>query len=45
MMKDAPVIRISPYGKGCLHDFLSGSTVQDVAMNPVRPLIVIGSRE
>jgi nucleotide-binding universal stress UspA family protein len=41
--QDVSVIWISSYGKGCLHDFLLGSTVQDVAMNSTRPVIVIRS--
>ncbi len=43
--EDVSVIWISSYGKGCLHDFLIGSTVQDVAMNAARPVIVIRSWE
>jgi nucleotide-binding universal stress UspA family protein len=43
--QDASVIWISSYGKGCLHDFLLGSTVQDVAMKSTRPVIVIRSWE
>jgi len=43
--QDVSVIWISSYGKGCLHDFLLGSTVQDVAMNSTRPVIVIRSWE
>jgi nucleotide-binding universal stress UspA family protein len=43
--QDVSVIWISSYGKGCLHDFLLGSTVQDVAMNATRPVIVIRSWE
>jgi len=43
--QDVSVIWISSYGKGCLHDFLIGSTVQDVAMNAARPVIVIRSWE
>jgi len=43
--QDISVIWISSYGKGCLHDFLIGSTVQDVAMNAARPVIVIRSWE
>ena len=42
---DVSVTWISSYGKGCLHDFLLGSTVQDVAMNSTRPVIVIRSWE
>jgi nucleotide-binding universal stress UspA family protein len=41
--KDVSVIWISSYGKGCLHDLLLGSVVQDVAMNSARPVIVIRS--
>jgi nucleotide-binding universal stress UspA family protein len=41
--QDVSVIWISSYGKGCLHDFLLGSTVQDVAMKSTRPVIVIRS--
>jgi nucleotide-binding universal stress UspA family protein len=41
--KDASVIWISSYGKGCLNDFLLGSVVQDVAMNAARPVMVIRS--
>jgi len=41
--KDVSVIWISSYGKGCLHDFLLGSVVQDVAMKSARPVIVIRS--
>jgi nucleotide-binding universal stress UspA family protein len=43
--QDVSVIWISSYGKGCLHDFLLGSTVQNVAMNSTRPVVVIRSRE
>jgi len=43
--QDVSVIWISSYGKGCLYDFLLGSTVQDVAMNSTRPVIVIRSWE
>lgn len=43
--QDVSVIWISSYGKGCLHDFLLGSTVQDVAMNATRPVVVIRSWE
>ena len=43
--QDVSVIWISSFGKGCLHDFLLGSTVQDVAMNSTRPVVVIRSRE
>jgi nucleotide-binding universal stress UspA family protein len=43
--QDVSVIWISSYGKGCLHDFLLGSTVQDVAMKSTRPVIVIRSWE
>jgi len=38
---DVSVIWISSYGKGCLHDFLLGSTVNDVVMNTKRPVIII----
>lgn len=41
--QDVSVIWISSYGKGCLHDFLLGSTVQYVAMHSTRPVIVIRS--
>ncbi|WAC05352.1 MAG: universal stress protein [Methanoregula sp.] len=41
--EDVSVICISSFGKGCLHDFLVGSTVQDVAMNATRPVIVVRS--
>ncbi len=41
--QDVSVIWISSHGKGCLHDFLLGSTVQDIAMNSTRPVIVIRS--
>jgi nucleotide-binding universal stress UspA family protein len=43
--QDVSVIWISSYGKGCLQDFLLGSTVQDVAMNATRPVIIIRSGE
>jgi len=43
--QDVSVIWISSYGKGCLHDFLLGSTVQNVAMNSTRPVVVIRSQE
>jgi nucleotide-binding universal stress UspA family protein len=43
--QDVSAIWISSYGKGCLHDFLLGSTVQNVAMNSTRPVIVIRSWE
>jgi len=43
--QDVSVIWISSYGKGCLYDFLLGSTVQDVAMKSTRPVIVIRSWE
>ena len=39
--EDVSVIWISSYGKGCFHDFLLGSTVNDVVMNTNRPVIVI----
>jgi nucleotide-binding universal stress UspA family protein len=39
--EDVSVIWISSYGKGCLHDFLLGSTVNDVVMKTKRPVIVI----
>lgn len=39
--EDASVIWISSYGKGCLHDLLVGSTVQGVARNATRPVLVI----
>jgi nucleotide-binding universal stress UspA family protein len=42
---DVSAICISSYGKGCLHDFIVGSTVQDVAMNAARPVIVVRSPE
>jgi len=38
---DVSVIWISAAGKGCLHDFLLGSTVQDVAMKSARPVLVV----
>jgi len=41
--QDVSAICISSYGKGCLHDFIVGSTVQDVAMNATRPVIVVRS--
>jgi nucleotide-binding universal stress UspA family protein len=43
--QDVSAIWISSYGKGCLHDFLLGSTVQNVAMNSTRPVVVIRSWE
>lgn len=43
--QDVSAIWISSYGKGCLHDFLLGSTVQNVAMNSTRPVVVIRSLE
>jgi nucleotide-binding universal stress UspA family protein len=39
--EDVSVIWISSYGKGCFHDFLLGSTVNDVVMNTKRPVIII----
>jgi nucleotide-binding universal stress UspA family protein len=39
--EDASVIWISSYGKGCFHDFLYGSTVNDVVMNTKQPVIII----
>jgi len=39
--EDVSVIWISSYGKGCLHDFLLGSMVNDVVMNTRRPVIII----
>jgi nucleotide-binding universal stress UspA family protein len=38
---DASVIWISAAGKGCLRDFFLGSTVQDVAMQSARPVLVV----
>jgi nucleotide-binding universal stress UspA family protein len=43
--QDVSVIWISSYGKGCLHEFLFGSTVQNVAMHSTRPVVVIRSWE
>jgi len=43
--QDVSVIWISSFGKGCLHDFLLGSTVQNVAMHSTRPVVVIRSWE
>jgi len=39
--EDVSVIWINSYGKGCLHDFLLGSRVNDVVMNTRRPVIII----
>lgn len=39
--QDVSAIWISSYGKGCLHDFVLGSTVQNVAMHSTRPVVVI----
>jgi nucleotide-binding universal stress UspA family protein len=39
--EDVSLIWISSYGKGCFHDFLLGSTVNDVVMNTNRPVIII----
>jgi nucleotide-binding universal stress UspA family protein len=39
--EDVSVIWISSYGKGCFHDFLLGSTVNDIVMNTKRPVIII----
>lgn len=41
--QDVSVIWISSYGKGCLQDLLLGSTVQYVAVNATRPVIIIRS--
>lgn len=43
--QDVSAIWISSYGKGCLHDFVFGSTVQNVAMHSTRPVVVIRSWE
>jgi nucleotide-binding universal stress UspA family protein len=43
--QDVSVIWISSHGKGCLHDFVLGSTVQNVAMHSTRPVVVIRSEE
>jgi len=43
--EDVSLICISSCGKGCLRDFLLGSTVQDVAMNAKRPVLVVRSQE
>lgn len=39
--EDVSVTWISSCGKGCLHDFLLGSIVNDVVMNTMRPVIII----
>jgi nucleotide-binding universal stress UspA family protein len=39
--EDVSVIWISSHGKGCFHDFLLGSTVNDVVMKTKRPVIII----
>jgi nucleotide-binding universal stress UspA family protein len=39
--EDVSVIWISSQGKGCFHDFLLGSTVNDVVMRTKRPVIII----
>ena len=41
--EDASVIWISSFGKGCLRELIAGSTVQAVAMNAVRPVLVVRS--
>lgn len=41
--QDASVIWISSFGKGCLHELIAGSTVQAVAMNATRPVLVVRS--
>ncbi|OPY36418.1 MAG: Universal stress protein [Methanoregula sp. PtaU1.Bin051] len=43
--QDVSVICISSFGKGCLHDFVLGSTVQDVATNSTRPVLVVRSKQ
>lgn len=43
--EDVSLIWISSIGKGCFHDFLLGSTVNDVVMHTKRPVIVIRSEE
>lgn len=39
--EDVSVIWISSNRKGCFHDFLYGSTVNDIVMNTKQPVIVI----
>jgi len=39
--EDVSVIWINSYGKGCFHDFLLGSRVNDVVMSTRRPVIII----
>jgi len=39
--EDVSVIWMGSQGKGCFHDFLLGSTVNDVVMKTKRPVIII----
>jgi len=41
--EDVSAIWMSAYGKGCLHDFLLGSVVNEVTVKTKRPVIVIRS--
>src|SRR5208337_3837343 len=43
--EDVSLIWLSVEGKGCLHEFLAGSTVQDVVAAGKRPVLVIRSVE
>ncbi|MGD0081081.1 MAG: universal stress protein [Methanoregula sp.] len=43
--EDASLIWLSVEGKGCLHEFLAGSIVQDVVTTGKRPVLVIRSVE
>ena len=43
--EDVSLIWMSIEGKGCLHEFLAGSIVQDVVMTGKRPALVIRSVE
>lgn len=43
--EDVSVIWMSPSGKGCLVEFLSGSLVHDVIMNGKRPALILRSME
>ncbi len=43
--EDVSLIWMSVEGRGCLHEFLAGSIVQDVVMKGRRPALVIRSVE
>jgi nucleotide-binding universal stress UspA family protein len=44
-MEDVSVIWMSDSGKGCLHEFVSGSLVHDAVMNGKRPALIVRSVE